>query len=52
MTDRMIRANGIELATQACGDAAQAPVFLIMGAIVLSCCPRHLLGLRASSVAG
>jgi hypothetical protein len=32
MTDRMIRADGIELATEACGDAAQVPVLLIMGA--------------------
>jgi pimeloyl-ACP methyl ester carboxylesterase len=31
MSERMIRVNGVELATEAFGDAAQPPVLLIMG---------------------
>jgi pimeloyl-ACP methyl ester carboxylesterase len=33
MTERMIRADGIELATEAIGDPAHPPVLLIMGAM-------------------
>jgi hypothetical protein len=33
MNERMIRADGIELPTDAFGDPAHAPVLLIMGAL-------------------
>lgn len=31
MTERMIRTNGVEIATEAFGDPTHAPVLLIMG---------------------